>query len=1215
MKAIMRKRFVPSHYHRELHLKLRNLTQGNRSVEEYYKEMETLMLRADISEDREATLSRFLGDLNRDIQDRLETQYYVQIEEMLHKAILFEQQVKRKSSSRSSYGSGTIAKPTYQREERTSSYHNKPIVSPRAESKPYAAVQDHKGKAEISTSRVRDVRCYKCQGKGHYANECPNKRVMILLDNGEIEPEEEIPDSPSSLKENEELPAQGELLVARRTLSVQTKTDEQEQRKNLFHTRCHVHGKVCSLIIDGGSCTNVASETMVKKLGLKWLNDSGKMRVKNQVVVPIVIGKYEDEILCDVLPMEAGHILLGRPWQSDRKVMHDGFTNRHSFEFKGGKTILVSMTPHEVYQDQIHLKQKKEQVVKQPNFFAKSGEVKSAYSSKQPMLLFVFKEALTSLTNFAPVLPSEMTSLLQDYKDVFPEDNPKGLPPIRGIEHQIDFVPGASLPNRPAYRTNPVETKELQRQKDGSWRMCFDCRAINNVTVKYCHPIPRLDDMLDELHGSSIFSKIDLKSGYHQIRMNEGDEWKTAFKTKHGLYEWLVMPFGLTHAPSTFMRLMNHVLRAFIGIFVIVYFDDILVYSESLREHIEHLDSVLNVLRKEELYANLKKCTFCTDNLVFLGFVVSADGVKVDEEKVKAIRDWPSPKTVGEVRSFHGLAGFYRRFFKDFSTIVAPLTEVMKKDVGFKWEKAQEEAFQSLKDKLTNAPVLILSEFLKTFEIECDASGIGIGAVLMQDQKLIAFFSEKLGGATLNYPTYDKELYALVRALQRWQHYLWPKVFVIHTDHESLKHLKGQQKLNKRHARWVEFIETFAYVIKYKKGKDNVVADALSQRYTLLSTLNVKLMGFEQIKEVYETDHDFQEVYKACEKFASGRYFRQDKFLFYENRLCVPNCSLRDLFVREAHGGGLMGHFGIAKTLEVMTEHFRWPHMKCDVKRICGRCNTCKQAKSKIQPNGLYTPLPIPKHPWNDISMDFVMGLPRTGKDSIFVVYSPFQIVYGFNPISPFDLIPLPLSERVSIDGKKKAELVQQIHENARRNIEEKTKLYAKQANKGRREQIFEVGDMVWIHLRKERFPAQRKSKLMPRIDGPFKIIKRINDNAYQLDLQDEPDLRSNPFQEGGDDMIMDSINDMEHEPELERELVAEEGAKLVAEDELVAEEKLVVEDVLVTPAVPMTRSRAKLFDQAIAGMLNHIRDRPNDLSQVTTSLVLFQAQGPHQDG
>src|SRR5690606_35453283 len=238
--------------------------------------------------------------------------------------------------------------------------------------------------------------------------------------------------------------------------------------------------------------------------------------------------------------------------------------------------------------------------------------------------------------------------------------------------------------------------------------------AINNITVKYRHPIPRLDDMLDELHGSCVFSKIDLKSGYHQIRMKEGDEWKTAFKTKHGLYEWLVMPFGLTNAPSTFMRLMNHVLRSFIGIFVVVYFDDILVYIKCLEEHVDHLRRVFEILRKEKLYANLKKCTFGTDNLVFLGFVVSADGVKVDPEKVKAIQEWPTPTTVSEVRSFHGLAGFYRRFVKDFSTIAAPLTEVIKKEVGFKWEKAQETAFQCLKEKLTQSPLLILPDFAKT---------------------------------------------------------------------------------------------------------------------------------------------------------------------------------------------------------------------------------------------------------------------------------------------------------------------------------------------------------------------------------------------------------------------------------------------------------------------------------------------------------------------
>jgi hypothetical protein len=204
--------------------------------------------------------------------------------------------------------------------------------------------------------------------------------------------------------------------------------------------------------------------------------------------------------------------------------------------------------------------------------------------------------------------------------------------------------------------------------------MCVDCRAINNINVKYQHPIPRLDDMLDELHGSKLFLKINLKSGYHQIRMKERDEWKIAFKTKYGLYEWLVIPFGLTGAPSTFMRLMNHVLRAFIGKFAVVYFDDILIYSKEIDEHIGHLRQVLDVLRKESLYANLKKSDFCMDKIVFLGYVVRAKGIEMDEAKVKAIQEWPTPKSIIEVKSFHGLASFYRRFVKDFSTIVSPLT-------------------------------------------------------------------------------------------------------------------------------------------------------------------------------------------------------------------------------------------------------------------------------------------------------------------------------------------------------------------------------------------------------------------------------------------------------------------------------------------------------------------------------------------------------------
>ena len=248
--------------------------------------------------------------------------------------------------------------------------------------------------------------------------------------------------------------------------------------------------------------------------------------------------------------------------------------------------------------------------------------------------------------------------------------------------------------------------------------------------------------------------------------MREGDEWKTAFKTKFGLYEWLVMPFGLTNAPSTFMRLMNHVLRTFIGKFVVVYFDDILIYNKSLDEHIEHIQCVLAVLREQELYANLEKCTFCTNKVVFLGFVVTGQGVEVDEEKIKAVRDWTPPQNVSQVRSFLGLAGFYRRFVKDFSTIAAPINELTKKEVLFKWGEAQQKAFEELKMKLTTTPVLALPDFGKTFEIECDASGVGIGGVLMQEQRPIAYFSEKLSGPTLNYSVYDKELYSLVRSLE-----------------------------------------------------------------------------------------------------------------------------------------------------------------------------------------------------------------------------------------------------------------------------------------------------------------------------------------------------------------------------------------------------------------------------------------------------------------
>jgi hypothetical protein len=484
----------------------------------------------------------------------------------------------------------------------------------------------------------------------------------------------------------------------------------------------------------------------------------------------------------------------------------------------------------------------------------------------------------------------------------------------------------------------------------------------------------------------------------------QGDEWKTAFKTKDGLYEWLVMPFGLSNAPSTFMRVMTQVLRPFMGKFVVVYFDDILIYSKSKDQHLTHLEQVCTALRKESLYANLKKCSFFTDKVIFLGFVVSSEGVSADPQKIKAIVDWPEPKNIHEVRSFHGLATFYRRFIHGFSTIMAPITDCMKQG-EFKWSKAATRAFGEVKKKMTEAPVMRLPDFTKLFEVECDASGLGIGGVLSQERHPIAYFSEKLNDAKLRYSTYDKEFYAVVQALRHWCHYLLPKEFVIYSDHDALRHLNSQKKLNFRHASWVEYLQRYSFALKHKAGIENKAADALSRRVTLLSMMSTNVTGFERLRDEYESCPDFGKLHATLSSAPHPTiedYTIQDGYLFKANKLCIPRTSVRDFLVWELHAGGLAGHFGRDKTIEEVERQFYWPGLKRDVAKIIGHCRQCQLAKHRKQNVGLYTPLPVPDRPWQDVSMDFVLGLPRTLKkhDSIFVVVDRFSKMAHFIPCS-----------------------------------------------------------------------------------------------------------------------------------------------------------------------------------------------------------------------
>ncbi|KAJ9547353.1 hypothetical protein OSB04_019896 [Centaurea solstitialis] len=401
--------------------------------------------------------------------------------------------------------------------------------------------------------------------------------------------------------------------------------------------------------------------------------------------------------------------------------------------------------------------------------------------------------------------------VVREFPEVFPEELP-GLPLQRQVEFHIDLVPGAGPIAKSPYRLAPSEMQELSNQlqelldkglirpssspwgapvlfvkkKDGSFRMCIDYRELNKITIKNRYPLPRIDDLFDQLQGATYFSKIDLRSGYHQMRVREEDIAKTAFRTRYGHYEFLVMPFGLTNAPAVFMDLMNRVCRPYLDKFVIVFIDDILIYSQSKDDHEQHLRLILELLKAEKLYAKFSKCKFWIREVHFLGHVVNKERVHVDPAKIEAIKKWETPKTPTEIRQFLGLAGYYRRFIANFSKITQPLTTLTQKDKKFIWGEKQEEAFQLLKHKLCNAPILALPEGTDNFVVYCDASHQGLGCVLMQNEKVITYTSRQLKIHEKNYTTHDLELGAVVFAFKIWRNYLYGTKCTIFTDHKSL---------------------------------------------------------------------------------------------------------------------------------------------------------------------------------------------------------------------------------------------------------------------------------------------------------------------------------------------------------------------------------------------------------------------------------------------
>lgn len=385
---------------------------------------------------------------------------------------------------------------------------------------------------------------------------------------------------------------------------------------------------------------------------------------------------------------------------------------------------------------------------------------------------------------------------------------------------------------------------------------------------------------------------------------------------------------------------------------------------------------------------------FGAAQVLFLGYIVSKNGLEVDPSKAEAIKSWPIPRSITDVRSFHGLASFYRRFVPHFSNITAPLTDCIKGS-SFVWTPEAHTAFETIKAKLISAQILALPDFSVVFELHCDACKLGIGAVLSQQGRPIAFFSEKIAGSRARYSTYDVEFYAIVQAIKHWRHYLFHQEFILYTDHDALKHLGSQDKISARHASWIAFLQQFTFVIKHQSGCSNKVADALSRRHSLLATLHVSVPGFSVFAELYPMDPYFGTIWSDLQLGVLPDYVLLDDFIFRGTRLCAPACSLRLQLIKELHSEG---HVGRDRTIQLVADAYFWPSLHRDVARYIERCVVCQQAKGHASNSGLYMLLPIPTQPWSDISMDFVLGLPRTqrGHDSIFVVVDSFSKMAHF---------------------------------------------------------------------------------------------------------------------------------------------------------------------------------------------------------------------------
>nr|CAH66282.1 OSIGBa0116O04.4 [Oryza sativa] len=998
----------------------RALNQGSRSVTEYLHDFNRLARYApeDVRTDEERQ-EKFLEGLNDELSYTLMSTEFRDFQQLVDKAIRqedkynrMEQKKRRAAQFKAQQGSNQRPRlvtgpqvPSYpqggsssvvrsQRQFYNNNTGNRGndnrnvVVRPAATSTQNQPVRKEQGS--------KPVICFNCGDPGHYADKCPKPRRV----------------KNASAPNNSNVPAP-------KARVNHVAAAEAQNAPDVVLGTFPVNSIPATVLFDSGATHSFLSKSFASKHGMEvvslgrplLVNTPGNQVFSTQYCPSVTIEIEEVLFPSSLILLESKDldVILGMDWLSRHRGVIDCANRKVTLTNSNGETV---------------------------SFFA---------SSPKSHGVVLNQVALQEIP------------IVQDYPDVFPEDLP-GMPPKRDIEFRIDLVPGTNPIHKRPYRMAANELAEVKKQvddllqkgyirpstspwgapvifvekKDHTQRMCVDYRALNEVTIKNKYPLPRIDDLFDQLKGATVFSKIDLRSGYHQLRIREEDIPKTAFTTRYGLFECTVMSFGLTNAPAFFMNLMNKVFMEYLDKFVVVFIDDILIYSKTKEEHEEHLRLALEKLREHQLYAKFSKCEFWLSEVKFLGHVISSGGVAVDPGNVESVLSWKQPKTVSEIRSFLGLAGYYRRFIENFSKIARPMTRLLQKEVKYKWTEDCERSFQELKKRLVTAPVLILPDSRKGFQVYCDASRLGLGCVLMQEGKVVAYASRQLRPHENNYPTHDLELAAVVHALKIWRHYLYGNRTEIYTDHKSLKYIFTQPDLNMRQRRWLELIKDYDMEIHYHPGKTNVVADALCRKsYCNMSegrclpwelcqeferlnlgivskgfvaALEAKPTLFDQIREAQVNDPDIQEIKKNMRRGKAIGYVEDEQgTVWLGERICVPeNKELKDTIMKEAHETLYSIHPGSTKMYQDLKQQFWWASMRREIAEYVALCDVCQRVKAEHQkPAGLLQPLKIPEWKWEEIGMDFITGLPRTsaGHDSIWVVVDRLTKVAHFIPV------------------------------------------------------------------------------------------------------------------------------------------------------------------------------------------------------------------------